>query len=122
MNKTFILLSLLFLYGCSFDSNKGQIKHQVTRCWNMKCFDKKYSDSRVLLRLNLNKNGSIDKLSIIESQCGKLTKNECDKFVNSAIEAARKSSPIQNLFVDQYEDWKEINLNFNPSANISEQS
>lgn len=115
MKKIAILLSLLFVSSCSFGGNKGQIRHQITRCWNIEDFDKKYSDSRVLLHLNLNKDGSVDKLSIIESKCNKLTKDECDKFVNSTIEAVHKSSPIKHLFVDQYEDWKEINLNFDPS-------
>ena len=115
MIKVLTLISLLFISSCSFGGNKGQIKHQITSCWNVKGFDKKYSDSRVALHLNLNKDGSVDKLSIIESDCGKLNKDECDKLVNSVIEAVHKSSPIKNLFVDQYEDWKEINLYFDPS-------
>ncbi|WP_236869657.1 cell envelope integrity protein TolA [Candidatus Bandiella numerosa] len=118
MKKIAILLSLLFVSSCSFGGNKGQIKHQITRCWvDKKYNDEKYSDSRVVLHLNLNKDGSVDKLSVIESKCGKLSKDECDKFVNSAVEAVHKSSPIKNLFVDQYEDWKEINLNFDPFSN-----
>jgi len=121
MNKILVLLSLLFLSSCSFSGNKGQIKNQVTNCWNVKDFDKKYSDSRVILHLNLNKDGSIDKTSVLKSICGKLNKEECDQFVNSAIEAVYKSSPIKHLFIDQYEDWKEFDLLFDPS-HIFEQS
>ena len=121
MKKIAILLSLLFVSSCSFGGNKGQIKHQIARCWADKYNDEKYSDSRVSLHLNLNKDGSVDKLSIIESKCGKLNKEECDQFVNSAIEAVYKSSPIKHLFIDQYEDWKEFDLLFDPS-HIFEQS
>lgn len=116
MNKILVLLSLLFLSSCSFSGNKGIIKQQITSSWDSEKFSgKKYSDSRVLLQLNLNKDGSVNKLQVIESDCGKLNKDECDKLVNSVIEAVHKSSPIKNLFVDQYEDWKEINLYFDPS-------
>ena len=45
----------------------------------------------------------------------RLNKEECDQFVNSTVEAVHKSSPIKNLFVDQYEDWKEFDLWFDPS-------
>ena len=115
MNKILVLLSLLFLSSCSFNGNKEQIKNQVANCWNMKDFDKKYSDTRVVLRLNLNKDGYVNKTSVLKSICGKLNKEECDQFVNSTVEAVHKSSPIKKLFVDQYEDWKEFDLWFDPS-------
>ncbi len=116
--KIAILLSLLFMSSCSFSGNKGIIKHQITSSWDCEKFSgEKYSDSRVLLHFNLNKDDSVDKLSVIESRCGKLSKDECDKFVDSTVEAVRKSSPIKNLFVDQYEGWKEIDLYFQSSSN-----
>jgi len=117
MKKIGILLSILFMSSCSFGGNKGQIKHQITSSWDSEKFSgKKYSDSKILLQLNLNKDGSVNKLQVIESICGKLTKYECDKLTKSTTEAVYKTSPIKNLFIDQYEDWKEINLVFNPST------
>jgi hypothetical protein len=116
MIRTLILLTTLFLSSCSFSGNEGQTKPQITRCWIVKKYnDEKHSDSSVLLHLNLNKDGSVYKISVIESTCGKLNKYECDKFVNHAIKVVHISSPIKNLLVDQYEDWKEINLLFDPS-------
>ena len=65
--------------------------------------------------MSLDKEGNLHKVSVIESTCGKLNKDECVKFENEVLRTIYINTSIKNLLIDQHEDWKELNLLFKPS-------
>lgn len=96
-------------------TEKLLVKGQIEKNWRPPVGLEKLSDVRVLLHMNLEKNGEIKEVIVKNIICPLNSENTCKLTAESAIRAVRQSSPIENLPLDRYDIWKEFDLIFDPS-------
>ena len=67
-----------------------------------------------ILRIRLDKFGNVTDINVINE--GQYRYNDFfERIKESAISAVKRASPIEGLPIEQYSDWKEIELAFDPS-------
>lgn len=98
-------------------SVKDSIKKQIESCWNPPAGNKDAGKLQILLNISFNRDGSVANVKIIDTI--KYASDELYKVAaDAAVRAVYKSSPLQDLPVDQYNIWKNLELNFDPSSLI----
>ena len=106
-----------------YDKNKtlsitteNDIKRQLYACWSPPSGAKNAKDMAVVVRIKFAKDGSVVEASHVDH--GMFSGNQ---FYNAAVAAALravwKCSPL-NIPKNEYENWKEIEFNFDPSSII----
>lgn len=96
-------------------SVKDSIRRQVEKCWNPPAGNKDAAKLQILLRIAFKQDGSVAKVIVVES--GRYNGDELYKVAaDSAVRAVHKASPLQGLPIDQYNIWKDLEFNFNPSG------
>jgi len=95
-------------------SVKDSIKRQIESCWNPPAGNKDAGKLQILLNIAFNRDGSVASVRIIDTM--KYGSDELYKVAaDAAVRAVHKCSPLQDLPVDQYNTWKNLELNFDPS-------
>ena len=96
------------------------IKRQVDKEWSRPPGLKTSGEIAIGLLITLNRDGSITHLEI-DSEAKKRMRNEPTfrPFVESALRAVRKASPIKGLPQKRYMIWKKLKLNFRPPETMS---
>ncbi len=92
------------------------IKTKIIQCWKIPMTIGMISDQKVyvIVRIRLDQNGEIINFKVLNDS--QYIHNEFfEKIKQSAIEAIQNCSPISGLQVERYEDWREIELIFDPN-------
>jgi len=92
------------------------IRAQVTPCWNLPVGAATAGKVTTLLRLDINRDGSIAGRPAIVGQTGVTAANA--DFARAVAETARRAvlrcAPLK-LPADQYDQWKAVEINFDPT-------
>lgn len=95
-------------------SVKDSIKKQIEQCWNPPAGNKDAGKLQILLNIIFNRDGSVANVKIIDTI--KYGNDELYKVAaDAAVRAVYKCSPLQGLPVDQFNLWKNLEFNFDPS-------
>jgi outer membrane biosynthesis protein TonB len=96
-------------------SVKDSIRRQVEKCWNPPAGNKDAAKLQILLRIAFKQDGSVSQVIIVETH--RYNSDELYRVAaDSAVRAVHKASPLQDLPLDQYNIWKDLEFNFNPSG------
>ncbi len=105
-----------------FDENKplsisehNAIKQQIERNWNKPPGSTDAAGALITLRISLKSDGAVEKVVESSRQCSAIGSILCDAIVESAKRAVWKASPLQNLSVERYDVWGELELPFAPN-------
>jgi len=104
-----------------YDQNKNlsittenDIKRQLYACWSPPAGAKNVKDMAVIVRIKFASDGTVTEANYVDK--GVFAGNQFYKAaVSAALRAVWKCSPLQ-IPKDEYEYWKEIEFNFDPSA------
>jgi outer membrane biosynthesis protein TonB len=95
-------------------SVKDSIKKQIEGCWNPPAGNKDAARLKVLLNISFKQDGEVANVKIIDNN-----KYAGDDLYRAAADAAMravyKCSPLQDLPVDQYKTWQNLEFYFDPS-------
>ena len=91
------------------------IRSKLISCWKIPpLIGIETNKVYVILRISLNESGTVSSIKIVNGQ-----QYVDNKFFNviaeSSIKAVQACSPVTNLPREQYSDWREIELIFDPS-------
>lgn len=92
------------------------IKTKIIQCWSVPPSIGIINEQKiyVVLEIKIDKTGKITNIKTINDS--QFFHNEYfEKIKKSAIEATEKCSPIQGLPLERFDDWKEVQLVFDPS-------
>ncbi|MEK6734709.1 MAG: TonB C-terminal domain-containing protein [Pseudomonadota bacterium] len=96
-------------------SVKDAIKKQIEQNWNPPAGNKDAGKLEVLLKIIFKRDGSVANVKIIDNY--KYNNNDLYRVAaDSAVRAVYKASPLRDLPADQYNSWKELEFNFDPSG------
>jgi hypothetical protein len=96
-------------------SEQNLIKLQIQKHWNIPLSAQNIEKVGVTIHIELEKDGTVTSVKIIEKICPNIAMSICQTLANSAERAVRQASPIKNLLPENYSRWKEFNLTFYPS-------
>lgn len=95
-------------------SIKDSIKKQIEQCWNPPAGNKDAGKLQILLNISFKSDGSVASAKIVDNI--KYTSDELYRVAaDAAVRAVYKCSPLQDLPVDQYNLWRNLEFNFDPS-------
>jgi outer membrane biosynthesis protein TonB len=95
-------------------SVKDSIKRQIEQCWNPPAGNKDAAKLQVLLDISLKQDGTVANVRIIDNS--RYTGDDLYQVAaDAAVRAVYKCSPLQDLPVDQYDVWRNLEFNFDPS-------
>lgn len=86
----------------------------MTRCWNIDTSRPDIADIRAVAHLTMTKNGTVQKLWF-ESESRAETDVAFAYVLDTIREAISVCQPFRMLPVNEYEDWRQIQLNFYPT-------
>ena len=86
----------------------------MTRCWNIDTTRPDIADIRAVAHLTMTKNGTVQKLWF-ESESLAETDPAFAYVLGTIREAISVCQPFRMLPVNEYEDWRQIQLNFYPT-------
>lgn len=93
------------------------IRSQISPCWSPPPGARDADTLQVSLEISVDPTGKVLQVSVVDD-----TRMALDSYFRSAAESARravlKCAPLE-LPADQYEIWKEIKFNFDPSKMLS---
>jgi outer membrane biosynthesis protein TonB len=91
------------------------IRAQIAPCWNPPLGGADVAEMTVVLRIRLNRDGTVDGQPLFVSQTGATAGNQAyaRAFVETAKRAVLRCAPLQ-LPADLYGYWQEFELNFDP--------
>jgi outer membrane biosynthesis protein TonB len=92
------------------------LKNQIQKHWTPPAAADKLAQVRVWVYIELEQDGVIKNIKIVQVQCPGGVQNTCNLVADSAVRAIKKSSPILNLPKNRYNAWKAFNLLFDPSS------
>lgn len=95
-------------------SEEDAIRSQVSKWWSLPAGAKEAGSLSVVLKISFDKDGSVTNVELVEANVGRSNETFKKAFVDSAIRAVRRASPLKNLPVEKYSSWKQIELNFDP--------
>ena len=95
-------------------SEQNLIKQQIQRHWNIPLAAQNIEDVAVTLHIELDKDGTVTNVKILDKVCPNVPNSVCGALANSAERAVWQASPIKNLIQENYNKWKEFNLTFYP--------
>lgn len=96
-------------------SLEAAIRAQIAPCWNPPAGGADVREMTVVLRIRLNRDGSIAAPPELVSQTGATEANAAyaRAFAETARRAVLRCTPLE-LPADLYADWREFELNFDP--------
>ncbi len=95
-------------------SVKDAIKRQIEQCWNPPAGNKDAAQLKVLLDISFKQDGTVANVKIIDNN--RYASDDLYRVAaDAAMRAVYKCSPLQDLPVDQYNIWKNLEFNFDPS-------
>lgn len=95
-------------------SVKDSIKRQIEQCWNPPAGNKDAAKLQVLLDISLKRDGTVAHVHIIDNS--RYTGDDLYQVAaDAAVRAVYKCSPLQDLPADQYDVWRNLEFNFDPS-------
>ena len=98
-------------------SFKDSIRSQLAQCWTINSGGQDVGGMYVILHISFAENGTVT--SIVNTGGSDRGMPQFYRaFVDSALRAVQKCSPLQNLPVDLYPSWKEIEFTFDPREMI----
>lgn len=94
----------------------SEIKSKLIACWKIPPMIgiEAVKDIYVILKINLDISSSVTSIKV-ENRQQYINNHFFDLLSESAIKAVQTCSPVSNLPRDMYDDWKEVELVFNPS-------
>jgi outer membrane biosynthesis protein TonB len=96
-------------------SEVDAIRSQLSKCWNIPAGARMAEELAVPLRIQLRQNGAVISVEFVEK--GRYN-NPSNSFYRAAADSARravlKCSPLKNLPPDKYDQWKDMEINFDP--------
>jgi hypothetical protein len=94
---------------------EAAIRAQIAPCWNPPVGGADVKDMTVVLRIRLNRDGSVAAAPEFVSQTGATDANSAyaRAFVETARRAVLRCAPL-DLPPDLYAEWREFELNFDP--------
>lgn len=96
-------------------SETDAIRSQFVKCWRMPAGAKDDYTLAVRVRVLVNQDGSVREVGLVTDQVGRY---QSDTFFRAAADAAIRAvhacSPLQNLPMDKFDTWKDMELNFDP--------
>jgi outer membrane biosynthesis protein TonB len=96
-------------------SEKDAIRSQIAKCWSVPAGAKDAHELIVILRLELAQDGSVIKVELAkDSKSRYASDNFYRAAADSAMRAVKQCSPLQNLPVDKYGTWRDMELTFDP--------
>ena len=95
------------------------IKSQLIACWKIPpLIGIEIEKIFVIIQIKLDKDGNVLNSKILNK--GQYGRSEFfDIISESALQAVNSCSPIKNLPNDKYDDWREVQLTFDPSKFIN---
>ena len=97
-------------------TTENDIKRQLYACWSPPSGAKSAKDMAVVVRIKFGPDGSVVEANHVDH--GIFLGNQFYKAaVAAALRAVLKCSPLQ-IPKNEYEAWKEIEFNFDPSSII----
>lgn len=97
-------------------SERDAIRSQIEKHWNIPAGAKDIENMIIVIRISLASDGSVAEVKLLDTH--KLSDNFYRAVAESAVRAAYKASPIQNLLPENFDSWKELELTFNPSQMV----
>lgn len=98
-------------------SETALIKQQLERNWNIPLGTENIEKAKIRVYIALNKDGTIKQVEVKNKICPNISEATCRILVDNAKRAVFKSSPIEGLNPDRYDEWKEFYFIFD-SKNI----
>jgi outer membrane biosynthesis protein TonB len=95
-------------------SEEMALRQQIERHWNIPAGAQNVDEITITLHIILSQDGSVDKVEILNKQCGAASSVLCEAVADSALRAAQLASPFQNLSPERFNAWKENNFVFAP--------
>lgn len=96
-------------------SERDAIRSQFVKCWRMPAGAKDDYTLAVRIRVLMNQDGSVREVGLVPDQIGRYqSENFFRAAADAAIRAVHACSPLQNLPMDKYDSWKDMELNFDP--------
>jgi outer membrane biosynthesis protein TonB len=96
-------------------SEEDAIRSQIAKCWSVPAGAREASDMAVLLHISLERDGTVKSVKIVDNN--RYNSGNQDFYraaADSAVRAVKKCSPLKNLPTNKYNNWKELELNFDP--------
>ncbi len=93
-------------------TEKLYIKNLIQKNWHPPVGLDILKDIKVLINIQLNKNGEIIDIQTLDVICPTGMSEACGLYEESALRAIKLSSPVENLHPERYEQWKEFKLFF----------
>lgn len=97
-------------------SEQNLIKQQIQKHWNIPLAAQNIEEVGVTLHIELDKDGSVMNVKIVDKTCPNIPNSVCQALANSAERAVWQASPLANLPQGNYNKWKEFNLTFYPNS------
>lgn len=96
-------------------SEKDAIRSQIAKCWSVPAGAKDAHELIVILRLQLERDGSVIKVELANESKSRYSRDTFFRAAaDSAMRAVRQCSPLQNLPADKFNTWRDIELTFDP--------
>lgn len=96
-------------------SERDAIRNQFIRCWRMPAGARDAYDLAVRVRVQVASNGVVEKAELASGQSDRYNSDTFFRAAaDSAIRAVWRCKELQNLPVDKYGKWKDMELNFDP--------
>jgi hypothetical protein len=94
---------------------EAAIRSQIAPCWNPPVGGQDVRNMTAVLRIRLNRDGSVAAPPELVSQSGATEANAAYSraFVETARRAVRRCAPL-DLPAELYAQWREFELNFDP--------
>lgn len=91
----------------------NELVKQFTECWKIPADVKNPENYPATLKLNVNKDGTVTKIALGKDMGNRYISDKIFvKMADSAMQAVRVCSPLQNLAPEGYEAWRELEVTF----------
>lgn len=95
------------------NSATNALREDIAKNWNIVPGMEGARDVRVRMHLRLNRSGEIVGEPKVTVTGG--PKGTQQAMAVAAMRAVLRAAPFKNLPIDQYDDWKEVTINFEPA-------
>lgn len=95
--------------------HKNIIYKQIYASWENPLKTISSDEISILVHVKVSQDGTIKDVRVIKKSCNKVPASVCQALVDSAERAIFKASPLKDLDITTYNNWREFNINFDPS-------
>lgn len=96
-------------------SEKDAIRSQISRCWSVPAGARDAHGLVVVLRVEVQRDGSVLNVALAEASKGRYAKDTFFRAAaDSAMRAVRMCSPLKDLPPEKYDTWRDMELTFDP--------